>query len=288
MSRFLPPALVDRLHGVEIAARRPMGGNQQGAHRSNRHGASVEFAEYRSYVPGDPPNLIDWSVYARSDKHLIRRFEEETNLTGYVLLDRSESMAWRGTGPMTKLEYACHCAAALAYVLVHQADRVGLATFSSDVLARHAPAGSVPALLPLLDELDRSTPAGKGDIAESLHQVAGFLPRRSLVVVISDLLQGVDAVSKAISHLHHDGHDVRMLHVMDRAELTLPEGGLVEVTDLETAERLEVDLDEVREAYRATVENHLEELRRACQGCPAHYTLVDTDTPFESAVRGVA
>ncbi len=285
--RYLPPHLADRLHGTSISAKRAMGGGLQGLHRSSRHGASVEFAEYRPYVPGDAPSLIDWSVYARTDKHLIRRFEEETNLTGFVLLDCSASLGWKGRASLTKLEYACQLAASLMYVLVNQGDRAGLASFSDRILQRHAPSGSPAGLRPLLLALEGVQASGKGDIAAALHQACGFLPRRSLVVVVSDFLQPPTQVLGGIRHLHHDGHDVRVMHVVDRAELTLPEGGLVEVTDLETAERLEVDLDEIREGYRGSVEAHLDEVRRGCLGCPAEYRLIDTATPIEEALRGM-
>ncbi|MBA3709384.1 MAG: DUF58 domain-containing protein [Planctomycetes bacterium] len=283
--RYLPPYIADRLHGVSVSARRAMAGGLQGLHRSSRHGASVEFAEYRPYTPGDPPSLIDWSVYARTDKHLIRRFEEETNLTGYVLLDCSASLDWRGRGEHTKLAYACYLASGMMYALVHQGDRVGLAWFSSDIVQRHAPAGSAATLGPLLLALEGIAPGGRGDIAASLHQACAFLPRRSLVVVVSDLLQPPAQVVSGIAHLHHDGHDVRVLHVVDRAELALQESGLVEVTDLETGERLEVELDEMRDGYRAAVDGHLLDIRRGCLGSGADYRLVHTDTPIEDALR---
>jgi uncharacterized protein (DUF58 family) len=285
--RYLPPHLADSLRGLSVNARRAMAGGMQGLHRSTRHGASVEFAEYRSYVEGDAPSLIDWSVYARTDKYLVRRYEEETNLVGWVLLDCSASLAWKGRGELTKLDYAMRLAAGLLYMLVGQGDRGGLALFSEKILSRHAPAGSAAALKPLLLALERAPSGGMGDIAASLHQACQFLPRRSLVIVISDFLQQPEAVLAGIRHLHHDGHDVRALHVVDRAELALIDTGLVEAIDAETNERIEVDLDEVASDYGRAVAAHLDEIRRGCLGCAADYRLVTTETPISDALRGM-
>ncbi|MBA3686709.1 MAG: DUF58 domain-containing protein [Planctomycetes bacterium] len=287
MSLFLPPHLADRLHGHTVTARRAMAGGRQGGHRSNRHGASVEFAEYRPYVPGDAPSLIDWAAYARTDRYLVKRFEEETDLTGFVALDVSQSMAWRGQGPISKLDHARYLASALLYVLAGQGDRAGLVTLCAGLRERHPAASSLAGLRPMLDVIDAVEPGGRGDLAKSLHEAAAFLPRRSLVFVISDLLQPSREALDGIRRLHHDGHDVRVLHVVDRAELDLPGSGLAQITDLETGERLEVELDEVREAYRAGVADWLEEIRRGCQGCPVDYRLCDTSALVEEALRGL-
>jgi uncharacterized protein (DUF58 family) len=178
-------------------------------------------------------------------------------------------------------------AAGLLYVLVGQGDRGGLATFGEQVISRHAPAGSAAGLKPLLIALEQTTAAGKGDIAAALHQACQFLPRRSLAIVISDFLQAPATVLAGIRHLHHDGHDVRALHVVDRAELALTETGLVEAIDAETGERIEVDLDEVAGDYRRAVTEHLDEIRRGCLGSGADYRLISTDTPISEALRGM-
>ncbi len=287
--RHLPAHLADALHSLAIGARRPMAGGNQGLHRSLRHGASVEFAEYRPYVPGDPPQLIDWSAYARCDRHLVRRFEEETNLTGWILLDCSASLAWQGRrAGSSKLDYACSLAASLLYVLVGQGDRAGLITFADGIIERHAPAGSAPALVPQLHALEAVSSRGRGDIARSLHDACLVIPRRSLVLLVSDLLQAPSQVAGALAHLQHEGHDVRVLHLIDRAELQLEPTGLVELKDLETGELLEVDLEEVRESYAEAVAGHLDDIRRAAGGSGAEYRLVDTQTAIHQVVRGLA
>lgn len=287
MYQVLPASLADRLAGCTLSARRPMGGSQQGAHRSRRHGASVEFAEYRSYVPGDPPQRIDWAAYARSDRHLVRRMEEETNLTGVVLLDVSESMRWQGLGPVGKLAWASSLAASLLYVLVRQADRAGLLLLGDRVLARHPWAGSVAALRPALEALDRPPAGGRGDLAAAVEEAAATLPRRSLVLLVSDLLQEPERVLRSVQRLHHDGHDVRVLQVADRSELILPQEGLCELQDLESGERLEADLDELRPAYRQAVEEHIETLRRGLAAVGAVHRLCDTAEEIDAVLRGM-
>ncbi len=285
--RRVDARLVDSLGGIAIGARRAMGGALQGLHRSRRHGASVEFAEYRPYVPGDATALIDWAAYARTDRMLVRRFEEETSLTGWVLLDCSASMGWRPRGGRPKLDAACALSAGVLHVLVGQGDRAGLCAFARGLLGTHPPAGTPAALAPTLDALEALLPAGEGDIAAALHAACLVMARRSLVVVISDCLQAPSALSAALAHLHHDGHDVRLLHLVDRAELALEgEGeGVVELHDLENGERIEVDLAEARPAYRAAFAEHLEQVRRVALASATDYRRVDTATPVAHVLR---
>lgn len=286
--RCLPPHLADSLAGITLGARRPMGGAHQGLHRSTRHGASVEFAEYRPYVPGDPPARIDWPAYARTDRYLVRRFEEETSLQAAILLDCSQSLAWRGAAAApTKLGYACSLAAACLFVLTAQGDRAQVTTFSDRPLARLAGTGSAPALAPQLAALDALEPAGAGDIAAALLAIAPQLPRRALVILISDFLQAPATVANSLVQLTRAGHDVRLLHVIDRAELTLRERGLVEVEDLETGERIEADLAELAEGYAHAVTDHLEEIKRIAHAHGSAYQLVDTSTPIARVLRSL-
>jgi uncharacterized protein (DUF58 family) len=285
--RYLPAALADRLAGLSVSARRAMGGSRQGAHRSNRHGASVEFAEYRDYAPGDPPSLIDWAVYARSDRHLVRRFEEETDLTAHVLLDRTGSMDWRGTGPMRKWDYACQLAAALLYLLVHQGDRAGLVLCGGGEPELLPAAAGIAGLRPLLAAMEATGPAGRGDVASAVERAADALPRRSLVVLIGDLLQPPADLARAVRRLHHDGRDVRVIQIADPAELVLPGDGLAELVDAETGERIEADLDEMRAGWRSAVDRHIAAVRRACHACPADHRLVTTDQDIVHALRGM-
>lgn len=282
--KYLPSSLAEALMTQGIAVRRPVHGAQTGLHRSPHHGASIEFAEYRAYTPGDPLNRIDWPVYARTDKYLVRQCYEETNLRATVLLDTSASLGFRDEGPVTKLEYGCSLAAGLMFMLVNQRDTVGLMTFDARMTKGFAPAGTSEGLRPMLDHLETLQPAGCGDIEAALHEAAGRIAPKGLVVIISDFLQGAERVVRGIRHLDHDGHNIMVFHVLDRGERRLSFGGVAELRDLETSRRLVLDVDEVRAAYEAAVGRHQAALRTACADCMAAYHLVETSQPVHTVL----
>jgi len=274
--RFLPPQMAERLRGLEIAVRRPMDGSHQGLHRSPSFGSSVEFAEYREYAHGDPIGRIDWPVYARSDRYVIRQFHEDVSIRGTILLDTSASMGYRQDGPMSKLEYSCYLAAGLMYAMIQQGDTVSLITFDKDIRKHYEPCGTFAGLRPMLLGLEEARPEHEGNIEAALHVAAEFCKGRSLVVIISDFLQEPEGILRGIHHLYHDGKDVTLLHVLDPAELHLPMSGLVEIVSLETQEKLTVDFRQVRDAYLEQMRLYLEQLRRGCQEVRADYILAET------------
>ncbi len=283
--KFLPPHLADRLDGISIGVRAPLPGGVQGQHRSRHHGSSVEFADYRTYAPGDPIHRIDWAVYARSDRYLVRRFEDETRLRVHLLIDTSESMSFKATGAHSKLEYASYLAAGLMYVLVKQGDAVSMHGFAAGLDAGYPTAGSYEGLRPMLRGLEKMKPAGAGAVDAVLHAFADQERPRGLVVVISDFLQDVDALLSGVRHLAHAGHQAMFMHVLDRAELNLPFDGVVEINEMETGKRVIVEIDEFRSAYVQQVQAHVEALRRGCANAPAGYHLADTSVPVDQAIR---
>jgi uncharacterized protein (DUF58 family) len=283
--KFLPPELADRLRGLGLSVRKPVEGGLQGLHRSPHMGSSVEFADYREYTPGDPPNLIDWAVYARTDRYVIRRYQEETNLRAYLVLDTSESMAFRELGRHSKMDYACYLAASLMYILVSQADAAGLMLFSDAPGKFFPPTGTLEGLRPMLLGLEDIKPAGRSKIDAALHQLAEQVQRRSLVILISDLLQNPADIVRGLQHLHHNRHEILVLQPLDPAELALQFSGMSELRELETGERLPVQADELREAYAQEVQKFLDEIRRGCLDCLADYWLVDTRAPVEEVLH---
>jgi uncharacterized protein (DUF58 family) len=279
--RFLPPELADRLRGLGLSVRKPVEGGRQGLHRSPHHGSSVEFADYREYTAGDPPNRIDWAVYARTDRYVIRRYQEETNLRAYILLDTSQSMAFGELGLYTKMDYASYLAAGLMFVLVNQSDAVGLTLFGETVGKSFPPTGSLDGLRPMLLALQEIKPTGRSRIHAALHRLAEQVRRRSLIILISDLLEDPAQLVRGLQHLHHNRHEIMVLQPLDAAELSLNFGGLSELRDLETGERMPVQADEIRDAYAQEIRTFLEEIRRGCLDCLADYHLVDTRAPLE-------
>jgi len=295
--KYLSPQLAERLRGLSLTVRRPVEGNLQGVHPSPHTGASVEFADYREYSPGDPPNLIDWAVYARSDRVMIRRFREETNLRAYLCLDISGSLRFQGSSRMSKLEYASYLAAGLMYIMVSQGDSVGMLQFDRELQTTFAPTGTLEGLRPMLLALEnvtapaadsrldaalrRSPAAQAGNIEQSLHQAAELVRKRSLIILISDLLQEPAEILRGIRHLHHNGHDLMILHVLDADELHFPLSGLTELREMETGHKLVVDADDIRTSYRKAMDRHLDTLRRGCQDCRADYHLINTSQPLD-------
>jgi len=276
--RYLPPQMAERLRGLEIGVRRLMDGSHQGLHRSPSFGSSVEFAEYREYEHGDPISRIDWPVYARSDRYVIRQFHEDVSIRCTVLLDTSASMSYRQEGPMSKMEYGCRLAAGILYAMIQQGDTVSLITFDREIRRHYEPCGTFVGLRPMLLGLEEIEPRHEGDIEAALHVAAEMVKGRSLVVIISDFLQEPDRILRGIHHLYHDGKDVTLLHVLDPAELELPMSGLVEVVALETREKLIVDLRQIRAAYQEQMHQYLEQLRRGCQEVRADYILAQSRT----------
>ena len=282
--KFLPNQLAERLRKLGIAVKKQMDGGMTGLHRSPTFGSSVEFAEYRGYVPGDPTGRIDWAVYARTDRYMIRQFHDEVSVNSHVILDVSESMRYRQDGPMTKMDYACFLAAGFMYMMIQQGDTASLMTFDRKIRDRHEPAGSLGGLRPMLRALEEIGPSEPGDIEQSLHDAAELIPGRALVVIISDLLQEPAEVLRGIGHLLHDGKDVTVFHVLDHGEIHLPMKGVFDIKFLENAPKMMVDIAQVRDAYLDRVRRYLDQLRAGCTNQGADYFLFDTKTDVRDAL----
>lgn len=282
--RYLPPRMAERLRGVEIGVRRPMDGSHQGLHRSPAFGSSVEFAEYREYAPGDPVSQIDWPVYARSDRYVIRRFHEDVSIRCYIMLDISGSMKYKQDGPMQKSEYACYLAAGMMYSMVQQGDIVSLMTFDNQIRDYYEPSGSFVGLKPMLQGLEKIEPKNKGNIEAALHSAAEMIKGKALIVIISDLLEEPESILQGINHLYYDGKEITLFHILDPAEMNMSVKGLADVTSLESKEKVTVDFRRVREAYLEQLRLYLDELRSGFQKIRAEYILTETRTEVYDAI----
>ncbi|MBW7991549.1 MAG: DUF58 domain-containing protein [Planctomycetes bacterium] len=282
--RYLRPRMAERLRGVEIGVRRPMDGSHQGLHKSPAFGSSVEFAEYREYAPGDPVSQIDWPVYARSDRYVIRRFHEDVSIRCYIMLDISGSMKYKQDGPLQKSEYACYLAAGMMYAMVQQGDIASLITFDDQIRDYYEPSGSFVGLKPMLQGLEKIEPKNKGNIEAALHSAAEMIKGKALVVIISDLLEEPESILQGINHLYYDGKEITLFHILDPAEMNMSVKGLADVTSLESKEKVTVDFRRVREAYLEQLRLYLDELRSGFQKIRAEYILTETRTEVYDAI----
>ncbi|CAN5864830.1 DUF58 domain-containing protein [soil metagenome] len=269
---------------MELKARTVVEGFLSGLHRSPLRGFSVEFAEYRQYLPGDDLTAIDWRVYARSDRHYVKKFEEETNLECHVLLDVSASMGYRGAAPLTKLEYASVLAGALAYLMHRQRDATGLIAFDDRITFR-LPAGARGGHLhAVLLALERLRAGRTSNVAQPLRQLAEALVKRSLVVLISDLLDEPGAIIKGLRHLKARGSDVVVFQVLDPDELTFPFQGAANFRDVETGEAVLAESAAIRPAYLRELAGLTGRFDRELRGAGIDYLQLDTSKPLDLAL----
>jgi uncharacterized protein (DUF58 family) len=282
--RFLDPAVIARLGTLELKARTIVEGFLTGLHRSPFKGFSVEFAEYRQYMPGDDLSSIDWKVYARSDRYYVKKFEEETNLNCYILLDVSASMGYGRAGGPTKLEYGQMLAASLAYLMNRQRDAVALTAFDDAIVSMLPPSARPGHLRSVLVTLDRLRLGQKTDVSKPLHVLADAMSRRGLVVLISDLLDEPARVVDGLRHFRFRGTDVVVFHVMDPDELTFPFERASKFRDMEVGDEVMAVPSVVRASYLEELERVLEIYKRELGLMGVDYRLANTSEPLEYAL----
>jgi uncharacterized protein (DUF58 family) len=294
---LLDPASIAALGRIEIVARWIVDGFMSGLHRSPRKGFSVEFADYRPYQPGDDPRYIDWKIAARSDRWVVRQYEEETNLRASIVLDVSRSMVWSGAqmrsiahdgdllDRLTKLAYAERLTAALALLFLRQRDAVGLVRFDDRIRSSVPPRTRNGQWRRIVSAL-KEPGAGRASSAPlALHQAARLINRRGLVVLISDLLMELPDVESAMRGLRAAGHDVTVLHIMDPAERELPSGGEALFVDPESELTVPASVADVRVAYSNTVREVIGEWRTMFGSLGVGYEVVSSAAPFGVPLR---
>jgi uncharacterized protein (DUF58 family) len=281
--RFLDPAVIARLGSLELRARTIVEGFISGLHRSPLKGFSVEFAEYRQYFRGDDLSTIDWKVFARTDRHVVKKFEEETNLKGYLMLDVSRSMAY-GSGDLTKLEYGSTLAACLAYLMQKQHDAAGLATFDDRIQSMVSPGTRPGHLSAVLHTLNAVTPGAATNAGSALNQLADAVRKRGLVVLISDLFDEPARVVRGLKHLRFRGSDVLVFHLLDHAELTFPFERPARFRDMEDGAEVLVSPAEIRQGYLASINELVAGYRRELGAAGIDYQLVDTSQPLDESL----
>ncbi len=278
---FLDAGVLSRLTRMTLQATAPMLGSVTGMHRSATRGASVEFAEYRKYVPGDDPKNIDWQVYARTDRFYIKEFEADTNLRCYFVLDCSGSMGFE-SGHGVRFDYARRMISHLAYMLVQQGDAVGLHCCGEDVNidlpARQAPTH----LQTVFDHIEAAVTHGESTLIPALHALAERVQRRAVVVVLTDALMPADALLDALQHLRFCRHEVTLFHLIDPQEISFDFNRPVRFVDLEGGADLVADPSVVQSTYLHALENHLNTLRTGCRKFHVDYRMAGVEKDVET------
>jgi uncharacterized protein (DUF58 family) len=282
-SSFLDPAALMRIKNLEVRARQVVQGFLSGLHRSPYHGFSVEFTEYRQYTPGDDPRYLDWRLFARSDRYYLKRFEDETNLRCYLLVDLSRSMAFSSLS-YDKATYAKTAAATIAYFLSLQRDAAGLLTFD-DRVQDYLPARFRPGHLHrLFVALERATAGTTTDLKAPLEQVAQTARKRGLVVLLSDLLTPADSLERQFGYLRTQGHEVAVLRILDPAEIDFPFQEAAMFWDAESGRELYIDPALARKQYQTKFNAHAAELKDICQRLGVDLYDLPTHRPLEHAL----
>ncbi|HZU95470.1 MAG TPA: DUF58 domain-containing protein [Planctomycetota bacterium] len=281
-SELLPPEALSRLVNLGLTARWIVEGFIAGLHASPFHGFSVEFAEYRQYVPGDDLKHFDWKALARSDRMYVKKYHSETNTRAHVLLDCSASMGFGE--PVTKLRYGAAIAAAISYLMMLQQDAAGAVLFSDRVLRYVRPRSAMTHFRELAQALDSARPATTTNAAQALHELAETVKARGLFVLVSDLHDDLEKVVLGLRHLRFKGHEVLLFHVLDKDEVAFPYRTLSEFKDLETGERIQVHPQVVRADYHRALDAFTDRMRRECSAMKVDYQLVDTKTPFDDVL----
>lgn len=287
-ARYFRPEVLNAIASLELRARRVVEGFLSGVHRSPYRGVSVEFAAHRPYVAGDDLRRIDWRVYARADRFTVKEHDVETNMRVHLVLDCSASMAYpehEGTGRMTKWDYAATLAASLAHLAVHQQDAAGLTLFDADICQQWPASTRRAALSGLVQAMESAAPRGASDAKAPLQHLAERIPRRGLVVILSDLLMPLDDLLLGLERLRFHGHDVLMLHVLDHDELEFPfvdrtlfEG--LEAAELETL----TDPQSLRASYLEALRSFISRVRGACLNHHIDYALMSTADGLDVAL----
>ena len=279
--RFIDPDVLARIDNLELVAHGVVDGFISGLHRSPLLGMSVDFAEHRAYVPGDDVRLIDWRVFARTDRLYVKQFETDTNANLHLVLDISASMDF-GSGTVSKLEYAKFLAASLAYLSTRQRDRIGLITFNNDIVD-FIPT-SIKHFSRVLHTLDNVSAGGVSDYQLPLEKIAERLRRRSLVVLISDLYETPDRLLAAMNQLRYRGNELIVFHLLDPLELSLNIGEVSSVEDMESGINLPIASEQFRADYRQLVQDHQAELERKFGASQIDYIFADISQPLDNTL----
>jgi uncharacterized protein (DUF58 family) len=282
---LLDPAVLARLGTLKLRVRAVTEGILSGLHKSPHHGQSVEFAEHKEYTPGDEIRHIDWKAYGKFDKYYVKRFEQETNLRAYLVVDASGSMGYRSDpSGLTKLELASMLAASIGYLLVRQQDAAGLLLVQGKIAGAILPRATASHLGPVVEALEAARPEGETRLDAAVDWIIEHAPRRSSVLVFSDLFDANERIVKRLAQLGRRKHEVTLFHTLDPAELEFPFDDPTLFLSMEDGRQVEAHGREVRKGYLEVMNRWLEETRRAAAEADVDYALCRTDRPLEDVL----
>jgi uncharacterized protein (DUF58 family) len=280
---FLDPRALSRLAAVPLCARRPMQGNVSGRHPSPHRGASVEFAEYRKYVPGDDLRRLDWRAYGRSDRFYVKEFEADTNLRCCLVLDTSGSMDF-GTDGESKIQYARRLAGSLGYLAAQQGDAVGLVCVANGVVQNIPPRRNPAHLMHVFDVLEQIQPQGPTQLVPVLHELAETIGQRALIVIVSDLFVEPGQLRGCLEHLRFRKHDVAAFHLLDPSELRFDFHRPMRFLDMEGGPAVFAEPNEIADRYHKALQQYLDEVRQLVLESAIDYHRVSIDQSYEQTL----
>jgi len=280
---FLDAQVLSRLAGLPLTARRPMQGNVSGRHPSPHRGSSIEFAEYRKYVPGDDLRRLDWRAYGRSDRFYIKEFEADTNLRCCFVLDTSGSMGFGSQG-INKLEYARRLAATLGYLASQQGDAVGLACVAGGIVQNVPPRRSPAHLRLIYDLLEQAKPQGETQLAAVLHELAETIQQRALIIIVSDLFLEPAVLGHCFAHLRFRKHDVAAFHLLDPLEIEFSFRRPMRFLDMEGGPAIFAEPSDIARRYQAALEQYFAALKQAVLESAIDYHRVTIDEDYEKVL----
>jgi uncharacterized protein (DUF58 family) len=280
---FLEPQVLARLAAVPLFARRAMQGNMSGRHMSPHRGASVEFAEYRKYVPGDDLRRLDWRAYGRNDRHYVKEFEADTNLRLCLVLDTSGLMRFGSTG-VKKIEYARKLAGALAYLAVQQGDAVGLGCLADGLVTSIPPRRNPAHLRAVFDLIERANPEGPTRLVSVLHELAETIPQRALVVIISDLFEDPAELRGCFEHFRYRKHDLAAFHLLDPLEASFKFQRPMRFLDMEGGTAIFAEPNEIADRYQTALARYLTALKQAAIETAVDYHSVMINDSYEQTL----
>ncbi|MHC4423648.1 MAG: DUF58 domain-containing protein [Planctomycetota bacterium] len=272
--KYLDPVLLSKLANMNLVAKCAVEGFFSGLHPSPFHGFSVEYSDHREYHPGDELKFLDWKIFGRSDKLYIKQFEQETNAV----------VSFAGEGSVSKLDYGSFLTAALSYLMLIQCDSTSLILFAERINKHIPPRSKRTHLNVILTSLQRNKAVGQTNLADVLHTVAETTKRRGLVILISDLLDDTGDIYQGLNHLKYLKHDVLIFHTMDHQELYLNYEGLIQFEDMESRAKIRTFPQSLRDTYRESVSDFVDEINRTAGASGIDYCLLDTSEPLDRAL----